>query len=221
MPTRREREKEERQKYILEKAQGLFAQKGYIGTSMAEIAEASEFAVGSLYSFFNSKEEILTTIFQEHIQQVLGEVQQIRDDRKLSIRQKIEACLEKLVRIYVENQDFFRIYVAESRGVEWGVRSEVGEHIFKGSTQYMEGMAALFSEGIETGVIHKGLNPDFLALLLRSFIHSTVNHFLYSGRDYTVDELLLIAKRVLFFGIMPDGESGNGRDSEMLFESEN
>ena len=201
MTSRREREKEERRRYVLDKAQALFADKGYLSTSMAEIAQASEFAVGSLYSFFSSKEEILATIFKEHIEQVIAKNQKIKDDKNLSSRQKIEASLEALVRIYVENQDFFRIYVAEARGVEWGVRTEVGEYIYEGSVRYMQTLSDIIRQAIDDGVIERGLDPEFVALLVRSFVHSTASHFLYGGRDISVDDLLETAKRILFHGI--------------------
>lgn len=203
MPSRREREKEERRKYILDKAQTLFAESGFLGTSMAEIAEASEFAVGSLYSFFKNKEEILATIFEYHIEHVLGEVERIRDDSDLSSHEKISSALESLVHIYVDNQDFFRIYVAEARGVEWGVRTEVGEYIYKGTVRYLEILSSIFRKAIGDGVVDPGLDPEFLALLLRSYVHSTVSHFLYGQRGVSVDALLAVTKRVLFDGIRP------------------
>ena len=103
--------------YILQKAQALFAQKGYLSTSMAEIAHASEFAVGSLYSFFNSKEEILATIFKEHIEQSLVKNQMIMDDATLSAKEKIEASLDTLVHTYVDQQDFSG-FMSPRRG-EW------------------------------------------------------------------------------------------------------
>jgi AcrR family transcriptional regulator len=203
MSSRREREKEERRRYILDKAQILFAAKGYLGTSMAEIAQASEFAVGSLYSFFASKEEILSTIFKEHIDQVIDENQQIRDNPNLSSRQKIESSIEALVKIYVKNQDFFRIYVAEARGVEWGVRTEVGEYIYEGSSRYMRILSDIIRQASNDGVIERDLDPEFVALLVRSFVHSTASYFLYGGRSISFDDLLGTAKRILFNGIQP------------------
>jgi len=218
MITRREREKEERRKYILEKAQSLFAEKGYLGTSMSEIAEASKFAVGSLYSFFKSKEEILATIFEHHIERVLNEVAQIRDNPALNSRQKIEHTLESLVRIYIDNQDFFRIYVAEARGVEWGVRTEVGEYIYEGSSRYMKILAENFKEAIDQGIVSTDLDPEFLALLLRSFIHSAVSHYIYGNRDIKIDKLLPAVKKVLFEGILlKNNEVGKEGPGSFLF----
>jgi AcrR family transcriptional regulator len=202
MASRREREKEERKNYILEKAQSLFAEKGYLHTSMAEIAEASEFAVGSLYSFFNSKEEILATIFEYHIERTIREVESTRDNSSLDSREKIETILEQLIRIYVDNRDFFRIYVAEARGVEWGVRTEVGEYIYEGTVRYLNILSDTFAEAINDGLVDDTMDPELLALLLRSFIHSTVSHLLYGDRKYSVDDLLPGLKKVLFDGIL-------------------
>ena len=66
--TRRERERQRHRKEILEAATELFIEKGYIGTTMQDIAERAEFAVGTLYRFFESKDilfgELAVDIFE-------------------------------------------------------------------------------------------------------------------------------------------------------------
>lgn len=207
MGNRRLREREERQNYILEKAQELFARKGYLGTSMAEIAEASEFAVGSLYTFFNSKEKILATIFEKHIEQILGQTRDILTDSSLTAREKIEKGIDALVRLYVDNQDFYKIYVYEARETEWGVRTEVGHYIYEGTAKYLEIFSEIFRQAMEEGVVDKDLDPEFLAHILRNYLHSTVSHLIYSDRSLTVDEMISVTKRMLFHGISPSGDS--------------
>jgi TetR/AcrR family transcriptional regulator len=220
MSSRREREKEERRKYILEKAQSLFAEKGYLKTSMAEIAEASEFAVGSLYSFFDSKEEILATIFEYHIERILDEEKKILNAPDMSAREKIEASLESLVKLYIGNMDFFRIYVAEAPGVEWGVRTEVGEYIHNGTVRYLNLLSEIFRQGIGEGIVDPNLDPEYLALLLRSFVHSTVSHSLYGSRGVSVDDLVPLAKRMLFDGIRPLPDQHKMAENATLFPSQ-
>lgn len=207
MKSRRDREREERRRYILNKAQALFAEKGYLSTSMAEIAQESEFAVGSLYSFFSSKEEILATIFHEHIENLLSKNESIKNDPELNGKEKVEASLDALVRVYVENQDFFRIYVAEARGVEWGVRTEVGEYIYNGSLRYLNALSQIIKQAMDEGFVDPTLDPEYVALLLRSFVHSTASHFLYGNRNISVEQILDMGKRILFNGIKPIDES--------------
>ncbi|MHA1386858.1 MAG: TetR/AcrR family transcriptional regulator [Candidatus Thorarchaeota archaeon] len=50
---------------ILEAAYELFAEKGYRGSSMREIAEQSGIKAGSIYNHFKNKEEIFEAVFIE------------------------------------------------------------------------------------------------------------------------------------------------------------
>lgn len=52
---------------ILKQAAALFAQKGYAGTTIIDLAAACESSRGALYHYFGSKEEILFHILDEHV----------------------------------------------------------------------------------------------------------------------------------------------------------
>ena len=62
---RREREKLRQRREMLAAALDLFSQKGYHNVSMQEIAEKAEFAIGTLYKFFQSKEDLYKTMVLE------------------------------------------------------------------------------------------------------------------------------------------------------------
>ena len=55
---RKEREFHTRRADILEQAEKIFSTKGYHNVTVAEIANASGFAIGSLYQFFDGKEHL-------------------------------------------------------------------------------------------------------------------------------------------------------------------
>jgi len=57
-------DKEERRKQIFQAAMALFAQKGVYRTTIQEIADQAGIGKGTIYEYFNSKEEILSTSFQ-------------------------------------------------------------------------------------------------------------------------------------------------------------
>jgi len=62
---RREREKLRQRGEILEIALNLFAEKGFHGVSMHEVAGKAEFAIGTLYKFFQSKEDLYKALVLE------------------------------------------------------------------------------------------------------------------------------------------------------------
>ncbi|MGF2616190.1 TetR/AcrR family transcriptional regulator [Rossellomorea vietnamensis] len=61
-----------KRKAILETAVELFAEHGYAQTSMQQIADSIGISKGSLYSFFQSKEDLIISIY-EHYQQLVFE----------------------------------------------------------------------------------------------------------------------------------------------------
>jgi AcrR family transcriptional regulator len=51
---------------LLEAAHRQFVQHGYHGTSMRQIAQAAEMAVGGIYNHFSSKEDVFAAVLDQH-----------------------------------------------------------------------------------------------------------------------------------------------------------
>jgi AcrR family transcriptional regulator len=67
---RRDRQKQERERRILSAARRLFDRDGYVNTSMEQVAARAGLAVGTLYNYFSSKDQLLLAISQvdtEHL----------------------------------------------------------------------------------------------------------------------------------------------------------
>jgi AcrR family transcriptional regulator len=67
---------------ILKQAVRLFADKGYAGTTIIDLAEACESSRGALYHYFESKEEILFHILESHVNLLLEQVQETVAEHK-------------------------------------------------------------------------------------------------------------------------------------------
>jgi AcrR family transcriptional regulator len=70
------RGKEETRAQLLKAAMGLFAQKGYRGTSVRDVAAAAGVTTGAFYSNFHSKREIYLAIIEE----IMAAIKQIVDE---------------------------------------------------------------------------------------------------------------------------------------------
>jgi AcrR family transcriptional regulator len=62
---RKQRERSERKKQILSAARKLLLQKGLNGTSINQIAKAAELGVGTIYFYFQNKEDVFTALQEE------------------------------------------------------------------------------------------------------------------------------------------------------------
>ena len=76
---RKERERLRHRQEILAAAMRLFAEKGFHDVSMQEIAAKAEFATGTLYKFFTSKEALFDELTHNCGQRIVGDLTVILD----------------------------------------------------------------------------------------------------------------------------------------------
>ncbi len=65
---------------ILDKARTLFWRKGYISTSMRDIAAAYGCKPANIYNFFPNKEEILFEVLREEMEEILSPIKHLEED---------------------------------------------------------------------------------------------------------------------------------------------
>jgi AcrR family transcriptional regulator len=68
----RERKKQRTREAIVDAAFKLFAERGFAGTTIADIAEAAEIAPRTFFSYFPSKDDVVFHDFQEKYDMVAG-----------------------------------------------------------------------------------------------------------------------------------------------------
>ncbi len=66
--------REDKRECILSAALELFAEKGFHGTAVPEIAQKAGVAAGTIYRYFTSKEAIVNAVYQRHKSQLLATV---------------------------------------------------------------------------------------------------------------------------------------------------
>jgi len=96
---RRGKEKDSRKKLILKSARTLFFEKGFNNVTVDEIAKSSELGKGSIYLYFNSKEEIYAQILLNDIDNFNQHISVLFDEKKT-----VDNLLVEFSYIYV---DFF------------------------------------------------------------------------------------------------------------------
>ncbi len=66
---------EERREAIVERAAALFAQRGFLGTSVSDIARACNTSKSLLYHYYPSKEDVLFAVMSSHIDRLVDDVE--------------------------------------------------------------------------------------------------------------------------------------------------
>jgi AcrR family transcriptional regulator len=174
--SRKTREGLMRRQELLAAAEVLFAKNGFFKTTMAEIAGEAEFAIGTLYHLFRSKEEIYLSLVDEKVTAYLSEVD-TETRRAVGHGAKIEALIRTKLNFFEHNRNFFRIYVAEWSGFEWTAKSAFGDRIWKKLLAHLDLIADIIQQGERTGEF-KSISSQEAAFALNGMMNSTIFHWI-------------------------------------------
>jgi TetR/AcrR family transcriptional regulator len=166
---RREREKLRQRQEMLTAALDLFSQKGYHSVSMHEIAEKAEFAIGTLYKFFQNKEDLYKALVLEHcnrFEDAITRAIEETDDEVEKLRSYIRVRLER----FRANLPFVRLFLAERRGATFNVKAGLDEQMRKRYYAFLEKLASIFERGIGSKRFKNIAQPFQLAAALDSVI---------------------------------------------------
>jgi AcrR family transcriptional regulator len=190
-----------RKSQLTREAARLFAEKGYHGTSIGDLAKAMGVQKGSLYAHISSKEDLLYETMREGADAFHAALDAIPDD--LPAMDKIRLALRGHLRVVAEQLDVATVFMREWRYLE-GERST---EILSERRRYEDRVRALFREGRELGELRTDLDDTTAALLTLSAANWAYT-WLQPGRD--TDEL---ADR--FCALLLDGMRGysSGRGS--------
>jgi len=150
---RRAREKARRQEQILQAAKEVFFQKGVHRATMDDVAARAEVAKGTLYLYFQSKEDILAHLLLEGLSILLTELEAAyAPEEERSAEERI--C--RLARAYLDfsrtHPDHFRLLMAFDRGrFQERVPAELYQEIFDQSMRGLEWVARAIRQGVEDG----------------------------------------------------------------------
>ena len=91
---------EQRREAIVDAAARLFAEKGFLGASISDIANACEMSKSLIYHYYESKEDILFDVMHSHVKALLDAAQTIaaQSDKP---EQKLRALTRAFIQLYV------------------------------------------------------------------------------------------------------------------------
>ena len=154
-----------RREELTRQAARLFAQKGYHGTSIGEIAEALGVQKGSLYAHIESKADLLWEVARDGAAAFHAALDAVPEDGP--VLERIRAALRGHLRVVAEQLDIATVFTREWRYLQ----GERREQFVAERRRYEERVRALFREGRERGDLRTDLDDATAALLALSAVN--------------------------------------------------
>ncbi len=204
--TRREREKAQHRKLMLEAAEVVFAQKGFHSATVHEVAELAEFSVGYMYNLFESKKDLFFELVDMRAAQYIAGVEE-RLARQEDPVEKVRTAIAAKLDFFTAHKQFFVIFshmAAEDRAEGPVGLSEKCRLRYR---DYMAHLADIFAEGVRQGVFID-VDPAAVVACMEGMTNAVIGQWVHSGGEEIEVATPEVIQRILLEGILA---GGNGR----------
>jgi TetR/AcrR family transcriptional regulator, cholesterol catabolism regulator len=202
---------EDRRWLIVQGAAELFADKGYFGSTLQELAEIAGIQKGSLYHFYQSKDDLLFDVLRTALA-----VPQAEFDRVLasedSFAGKLTAMVGILVRYYNEMLPWMVVFTREDLGsVE---NEERRAELVSLRRHFEDTWERVIRDGIEAGEFRADLDYKVVTYAIIGMVNWMFKWYKPGGR-LSAEEIARTFNAMVLGGILADRAAapvaGNGR----------
>jgi len=167
----------EKQLQIMEAAEELFAEKGFNGTSVRDIADKAGVNLAMISYYFGSKDKLLEAIFEYRGDTTKLILENLVSKSGLSSMAKMNLLIDHYLQKIESQQCFHRLMVREQ-----SVKSSdaITQMIMKLKKQNLEVVKRLISEGQKKGEFRKHIDVPLLMITMLG----TANQLITSQHHY-------------------------------------
>lgn len=175
---------------ILDAAVEVIAENGYHSSQVSKIAKEAGVADGTIYLYFDNKEDILISLFQEKMGQFIEKIEdaiQSEQDADKKLYTLIEMHLQQLT----ENPKLAIVTQLELRQSNKHLRLKINAVL----KRYLQIIDDVLMDGMEKGIFHDHLNVRLVRQMIFGTIDEVVTNWVMKEQKY---DLMTQAKDVHF-----------------------
>lgn len=167
----------DKQLKIIETAETLFAEHGFAGTSVRDIADTAGVNVAMISYYFGSKEKLMEALFTYRAEGTTQTLEAMLNNKKLNPLDKVNMMIEYYVDKFNSQQCFHKIMAREQVANHKNITSGIIQHFKKRNQELIK---SLILEGQKAGEFVKHIDVP----LLMTILIGTVNHMVTTQHFY-------------------------------------
>jgi TetR/AcrR family transcriptional regulator, fatty acid metabolism regulator protein len=198
----------DKRRQILDAAIRVFARHGFHSTRVADIADEAGVAYGLVYHYFQSKDEILDTIFLERWDVMLAVIAEV-DSRPVPARAKLEAIAAFIVDSYSHDPELMKVIIVE---VTRAANSFGRTHLEK-IREAFAGIGEIVRKGQESGELKRTVPPEFAALAFYGTIEQVLTGWIFEllpAGEQEYERVRHLVVETICDGLETDARSASG-----------
>lgn len=116
--SRKERERQFKRQEIVNAARDVFALRGFTAATLDEIADRAEFGKGTLYNYFQSKEELFDTVLADAVDEFVDVATRTCTDAKRPFQEAYIDFARQVLHLLYENFSIYGLMMREFHKME-------------------------------------------------------------------------------------------------------
>ncbi|NPA15436.1 MAG: TetR/AcrR family transcriptional regulator [Deferribacteres bacterium] len=173
----RKKERKSKREKILKAAERVFAEKGFHTARIADIAKLAGIAEGTIYIYFDSKEDLILSIFKERFGDWLEKLKQ-RLKECSTAKEKLAELIKLHFKSLEEDPHFAQLLQIELRACSAFMRGGSAPEL----KAYLKVMEEVIEEGKEKGEFRENLNSRIAARALLGMMDEMVTIWVLKKR---------------------------------------
>ncbi len=184
----------DRRRQILDAAIRVFARQGFHSCRVSDIAQEAGVAYGLVYHYFDTKEGVLSELFDERWSLLLHAIDEV-DERPIPGREKLDAVAGFIIESYRHDPELMKVIIVE---VTRAANSFGRTHLPQISKAY-EGIAKIVADAQAEGSFRRDIDPMLASMWFYGAIEQLLSGWV--------------------FELIPDGEANFAKAREMVVET--
>ena len=173
---------------IAQAAKTVFAERGYQGATLEEIAQRAGMSKATIYIYYKNKDDLFLQVVEELVHTAITETAEEAASAKAPL-EKLAGIVRSKIMFYEREREFFRIYLNEKQGLEVAPKDPHKLALREMYLQGVEATAMVLQEGIEAGVL-RPIDSRRLAFYLQEMISTILEQRILGKAQDSVDEAI-------------------------------
>ena len=179
LPERKEREREEMRRRILDAALRLFLEQGFEKTSIRGIAEAIEYSPATIYLYFKDKNALLFALHQEAFQKMTAELGQV-----ITVKDSFERLIamgRNYIKYALENPEMYDLMFVMTAPME---TLECRDEIWEDGQKSFCMLQTVVEDCITNGYFKQETHVETASLTIWAYMHGLVTIYLKNRLNF-------------------------------------
>ena len=209
MTTRESQKRRWHRQFILDRAVLEFAKNGFESTTMDRIAEAAEVSKGTLYNYFSSKEELITSLVEDRFTQIFEAVEDVLEGEE-PIGIKTRVLIRHFLELQHSGRDIHKLLFAEWERGALGLQPAFASLHRTHLQRMIDRVAAMIEGGQQAGEVRAG-DPVLAALVVLGIVGAQLKYATLFEEEGSLDQAAEEIAAYVLGALGVDHENGSSR----------